>query len=115
MDRIIIEDLQVEYHIGVPEAERAKPQRLLLSIELQLDLSEACRTDDLSSTINYSALSRRLLAFGEGKSWRLLEKLAEDIAAMILTEFRPSSVSVEIKKFVIPQARYVAVSVSKAR
>ena len=41
MDVITIADLEVHYHIGVPDAERARPHRLLLTIELEHDFAEA--------------------------------------------------------------------------
>ena len=50
------------------------------------------------------------LEFGDGKSWKLIEKLATDICKMILAEFKPQGVSVEVKKFPIPQARHVSVT-----
>ena len=59
-------------------------------------------------------MARRLVDFGEGRSWRLIEKLAADIAETILAEFRPNTVSVEVKKFVIPAARHVAVQVTRS-
>jgi dihydroneopterin aldolase len=55
------------------------------------------------------------LKFGEGREWKLIEKLAADIAAAILAEFQPQSVSVEVKKFIIPEARHVAVTLTQAR
>jgi dihydroneopterin aldolase len=54
------------------------------------------------------------LKFGEGRSWKLLEKLAANIADFVLSGYKPQSVLVEVKKFIIPQARYVAVSLTKA-
>ena len=45
----------------------------------------------------------------------MIEKLAADVADLVLKEFRPQRVFVEVKKFIIPQARYVAVSLTKAR
>lgn len=113
MDTIAIFDLEVAYRVGVPEAERRSPQRLLISIEMQKDFSDASRTDDLKETIDYSDLSQRLLAFGKGTEWKLIEKLADDLARMILKDFGPSTVSVEVKKFAIPEARHVAVRVSR--
>jgi dihydroneopterin aldolase len=113
MDTIAISDLEVAYHVGVPEAERRSPQRLLISIEMQKDFSTASRTDDLKETIDYFELSQRLLTFGKGKEWKLIEKLADDLALMILKDFAPSSVSVEVKKFAVPEARHVAVRVSR--
>ena len=115
MDQIVIRDLEVFYRVGVPAAERAGPQRLLLTVELERDFSAAARTDDLAETIDYYQLSRRLLAFGEGRDWKLIETLAVDLAATILADFKPARVAVEVKKFVLPEARWVSVRVSRAR
>ena len=60
-------------------------------------------------------MSQRLLRFGEGRSWKLIEKLATDIANTILIEFKPAAVTVEVKKFIIPEARYVSVYLHKRR
>ena len=113
--KISIVDLEVFYRVGVPDAERAQPQRLLLTVELESDFSAAAKSDGIVDTIDYFAVTQCLLKFGEGKSWKLIEKLAADITDAILAEFKPSGVTVEVKKFVIPQARYVAVSLSKMR
>ena len=111
MPRISIVDLEVFYRVGVPEAERAKPQRLLLTVEMMFDFSAAARSDDIRDTIDYFAVSQRLLEFGGGRSWKLIEKLAADIADMVLSEFKPQSVTLEVKKFPSPQARHVSVAV----
>jgi len=113
MDIIIISDLEVFYRIGVPEEERAAPQRLLISVEMTRDFSAAASADDLTKTIDYYAVTRRLLRFGEGRSWKLIEKLAADLATAILAEFGPDQVSIEVKKFIIPEAGYVAVRVTR--
>jgi len=115
MSRISIADLEVFYRVGVPDAERAQPQRLLLTVELESDFSAAAKTDSIADTIDYFAISQRLLKFGDGRSWKLIEKLAADICEMILTEFKPQSVSVEVKKFPIPQARHVSVILARRR
>jgi len=113
--KISIIDLEVFYRVGVPDVERAQPQRLLLTVEMESDFSAAAKSDGIADTIDYFAVTQRLLKFGEGRSWRLIEKLAADIAGAILSEFKPQSVTVEVKKFVIPQARHVSVSLTKAR
>ena len=115
MAKISIIDLEVFYRVGVPDAERAQPQRLLLTVEMESDFSAAAKSDSIADTIDYFAVTQRLLKFGDGKSWKLIEKLAADIADAILSEFKPQSVAVEVKKFVIPQARRVSVSLTKVR
>lgn len=113
MSKISIVDLEVFYRVGVADAERAKPQRLLLTVEMDFDFSAAARSDDIGDTIDYFAVSQRLLKFGEGRSWKLVEKLAADIADVILAGFKPRSVAVEVKKFPIPEARYVSVKLAR--
>jgi 7,8-dihydroneopterin aldolase/epimerase/oxygenase len=115
MSKIKIVDLEVFYRVGVPDAERAQPQRLLLTVEMEFDFSTAAKTDSIADTIDYFAVSQRLLKFGDGKSWSLIEKLADDICEMILSEFKPQSVSVEVKKYPIPQARHVSVILTRKR
>ncbi len=110
MSTISIVDLEVHFHIGVPDEERAKPQRLLVTVDMEFDFSAAAQTDAIADTINYYNVAQALLRFGEGRSWRLLEKLASDIASRVLADYRPTSVRVEVKKFIIPQARFVAVN-----
>ena len=115
MPKISIVDLEVFYRVGVPDTERAKAQRLLLTIELESDFTAAARSDSIADTIDYFAVTQRLLKLGEGREWKLIEKLAADIADAVLKEFKPQTVSVEVKKFIIPQARYISVALHRVR
>ena len=115
MDRITIADLEVDYHVGVPDWERRKPQRLLLTVELFRDFSAAALNDDLTHTIDYFAVSQHLQKYGKGRNWKLIEKLAVDVAQMLLTEFGAEKAAVEVKKFVLPQTRYVSVRAERKR
>jgi FolB domain-containing protein len=113
MDKIIINELEVFYRVGVPDEERAVPQRLLITIEMEHDFSKAAGSDDLFATIDYYAVCQRLLKLGEGRSWKLIETLAVEIANLVLRDFEATSVSVEVKKFIIPEAKWVAVRVTR--
>ena len=114
-DKISIADLEVAFHVGTTEAERAQPQRLLVSLEMDCDFTTAAARDNLADTIDYGAVADRILHFGNGCHWELIETLAAEIATMILEEFNPRQVCVEVKKFVIPQARHVAVRLTRSR
>jgi dihydroneopterin aldolase len=113
MSQISIVDLEIFYRVGVPDEERAHPQRLLLTIEMEFDFAKAAKSDSIADTIDYFAVSQQLLKFGDGKNWKLIEKLAADICEMVLAEFKPQSVTVEVKKFPIQQARHVSVVVTR--
>lgn len=114
-DRITLADLEVHYRVGVTEEERSRPQRLLLTVEMDHDFATAAARDNLADTIDYAQVAGRLLHFGEDCHWELIETLAAEIAAMVLEEFKPRRVSVEVKKFIIPQARHVAVRLTRAQ
>ena len=113
MDSIRITDLEVFFHVGVPAEERAKPQRLLITIDIESELKLAGVSDDLSTTIDYFAVVQRILGLGKGREWKLIEALAEEIATILLKEFAAATAAVEIKKFIIPQAQSVSVRIHR--
>lgn len=115
MSKITIVDLEVHYCVGVTDEERATPQRLLLTVDMSLDFSSAAVSDRIERTINYQTVAEDLLKFGEGRSWKLLEKLVANVADRILTEYQPQSVLVEAKKFSVPQAKFISVSMGQSR
>ena len=115
MATISIVDLEVFYRVGVPDAERARPQRLLLTVELETDFTAAAQSDAIADTIDYFAVTQQLLKFGGTREWRLIEKLAADIADFLLATHRPQAVTVEVKKFIIPETRHVSVRLSRHR
>ena len=115
MSKITIVDLEVFFNVGITDEERAKPQRLLVTVDMEYDFSAAAVSDSITRTVDYSRVAGRILKYGEGRKWKLIEKLASDLADMILSRFNPQGVTVEVKKFPIPQARYVSVSLSKRR
>jgi FolB domain-containing protein len=115
MSKITIVDLEVFYCIGVTHEERAKPQRLLLTVDMNFDFSSAAVSDRIEQTINYHTIAQQLEGYGHNRSWKLVERLATNIADTILAQYGPQSVTVEVKKFPLPHARFVAVSLTKSR
>ena len=112
MSKITIVDLEVFLNVGVGDEERATPQRVLLTVDMEYDFSSAAASDRITKTIDYFAVAQELLKFGEGRSWKLIEKVAADAAELVLNKFRPERVTILVKKFPIPQASHVSVSLS---
>ena len=87
----------------------------MITLEMRGDFSRACATDEIQHTINYYDVSRRIAALCQERSYRLIEKLAEEIARMVLNEFGALEATVEVKKFILPDARYVSVRIDRER
>lgn len=115
MIQIVIEDLEVWLHVGVTEEERSQRQRLLLTLEMNGDFFPAAKADELSKTIDYHAVTRRILGLEEARSWKLIEALAKDLAQLVIDEFGADHVKVEVKKFILPETRCVKVRLEQSK
>ena len=114
-DAIRIEELEIFAKVGVPAEERAKPQRLTLSVALVPHVSFAELNDDLSRTVDYAAVCASLAEFASGREDRLIETLAEALATHLLERFELTQVELELRKFILPQTKFVAVRLVRAR
>ena len=87
-DLVLIEGLEIRTVIGIYDWEREIRQTVRLDIEMAWDISKAGQTDDIADTLDYKAVSKRLIEFVESSSFGLIEKLAESCANIILQEFQ---------------------------
>ncbi|MEW6572758.1 MAG: dihydroneopterin aldolase [Bacillota bacterium] len=98
MDKIFIEGMAFFGRHGVHPAERETGQRFLVDVTLYLDLSPAGCADDLGKTVNYLDVYQTVGEIVCGRSFQLIETLAETIAAALLGKFPVSQVKVRINK-----------------
>jgi len=87
-DRVLIEGLEVRTVIGIYDWEREIRQTVRLDLEMAWDIAKAAQTDSIEDTLDYKAVSKRLIAFVESSSFGLIETLAEHCAEILLAEFR---------------------------
>ncbi|NOY79416.1 MAG: dihydroneopterin aldolase [Kiritimatiellaeota bacterium] len=114
MDCIRIEDLSFSCIIGVNPDERCRKQGVLLNIALFLDLRSAAADDDLTLTVDYKTLKKRLVTRGRASRYRLIEALAEDVARTCCREPRVARVQVRVDKpGALRHARTVAVEIER--
>ncbi len=98
MDSITLNNIETWTRIGVPDAERSHPQRLLVSLELFCSLKLVAASDDLSKGIDYQVVTDAILELGKSER-KTAERFAEDIATMLLAKFKPAGgVRVSIQK-----------------
>ena len=111
-DRIVIRGLSLTGRIGVPDEERAEPQTL--RAHLTMEVEQFPVDDEIEGTVDYKAVSDRVVEFaGEGER-KLIETLAQEIAGLILREFAVSKVTVELEKFILPETDWVGVVIERS-
>ena len=116
MDRIVIRDLSLRCIIGIDDRERREKQDVVIQVTMHADLSEACRTDEMTRTVDYRAVKKRLVRLVEHSQFFLLEALAEAIARSCLEEQRVQRVDVLVEKpGALRFARTVGVELTRTR
>ena len=101
VDRITITGITARGYHGVFDSERADGQDFTVDVALGVDTRKAAQGDDLTQTVDYSAVAEEVVAIIEGEPVNLIETLAERIATAALTRPRVRGVEVTVHK---PQA-----------
>jgi len=112
-DEIRIDELELMALVGVPDEERARPQRLTVSLVLQTPGTFADLGDDLARTVDYAAVCEELRRFVSNRQNKLIETLAHEMAEHLLQSFELARVELELRKFILPETRYVAARVTR--
>jgi dihydroneopterin aldolase len=119
MDKIYMNELAFFGYHGVFKEENKLGQRFYVDLILELDLMESGQSDSLEKTINYGDVYNQVKAVVEGKPYKLVEAVAEKIAAELLVEFeRLERCTVKVIKPDPPipgHYRSVAVEITRSR
>ncbi len=97
-DRIFLEALEIQGVIGIYDWERTTKQTIRVDLEMPANASLASGSDDISDTLNYKDVAKRIINYVESTKFQLIESLVESIASIILEEFRVSWVEVAVSK-----------------
>jgi len=98
MDKIVIKDLLLRGIIGVNDDERANKQDILINLEISVDTRKAGKSDAIADTINYRTITKRIIKHVESSADYLVERLVNDIARIVLTEFDVERVIARVEK-----------------
>lgn len=114
MDIIYLNDLRIETVIGIFDWERKIKQTISFDIEMGTDIRKAAASDHIDDTLDYKAVSKRLIDFVEKSEFQLVETLAERISEIILSEFNVPWVKLRLnKEGAIRGARDVGVMIER--
>ena len=98
MDVIFLRDLRVETIIGIWDWERELPQKVRIDLDLAADVARAAATDSIDDALNYKAVADGVSALVREARYRLVETLAERIAAYVRDEHGVPWVAVTVSK-----------------
>jgi len=113
-DTLHLHDIAAECRIGVNDWEREAPQTIWVDLELAIDAALAATRDDVQATVDYAGLVSSVQHLAQGRPYRLLETLAEEIASLVLAESGTSRVRVRVKKRALPGLGHAAVEIERA-
>ena len=98
MDTVYVHGLTVETVIGIFDWEREIKQKVVLDIEMAVDISPSAATEDIDRTVSYKDVSDRLTQFVQASEFLLVETMAEEIAALVLAEYPVPFVRIKLGK-----------------
>jgi dihydroneopterin aldolase len=116
MDKVFIEGLEIPTVIGIYDWERKIRQPLVFDVELGFDNRVPAASDAIADTLDYKAVSKRLIAFVSESSFQLVETLAERCAELILAEFPVRHLRIKLSKpGAVRGAKAVGVIIERSR
>ena len=97
-DAIIIESVRFQGRCGVTLEERQRPQPLLADVEFTCSTEEAISSDAIAKTVDYAQVIQRVVDVGTTHETALLERLADHISQVLLTEFLIDRLTIWLRK-----------------
>ena len=98
MDKVFIKNLQVETIIGIFDWEREVRQIVSIDLEMEFDNKKAAKSDDIKDALDYKMIGKRVSGYVKKSKYKLVERLAEQIAKIVLKEFPVSSLILSVTK-----------------
>lgn len=97
-DCVFIEGLQVTTTIGVYDWEKTIKQPLILDLEMEWDNRQVAISDDVTFCLNYAEVTNAIVHHIETGQFALIERVAEEIAQLIIDQFNVPKVRVKVNK-----------------
>ncbi|MBG0709449.1 bifunctional dihydroneopterin aldolase/7,8-dihydroneopterin epimerase [Enterobacter hormaechei] len=98
MDIVFIEQLSVITTIGVYDWEQTIEQKLVFDIEMGWDNRKSAKSDDMNDCLSYADISETVIAHVEGQRFALVERVAEEVADLLLSKFNSPWVRIKLSK-----------------
>ncbi|CCW30698.1 Dihydroneopterin aldolase [Xenorhabdus nematophila F1] len=114
MDIVFIEELTVVTTIGVYDWEQTIKQKLVFDIEMGWDNKCASASDNVEHCLDYARVSEAVIERVENQRFALVERVAEEVANILLNQFHSPWVKIKVSKpGAVAQAKSVGVVIER--
>jgi dihydroneopterin aldolase len=114
-DQVRIEELEIFAHIGVPDEERAVAQRLTFHLDFWPIRQAGELGDEISRAVNYASVCAETRKFVASRRDKLIETLADALGLHLLATFEIRRITIELRKYILPDVEFVSVTVTRER
>ncbi len=108
MDKIFLNDLNIDTIIGIYDWERETLQTLSFDLEIDWDIAKAAKSDDIADTLDYGAIATTIVSFVEACRYQLIETLAEELCALLLKSYPIPKLKLTLSKPVALHGQNIA-------
>jgi dihydroneopterin aldolase len=116
MDIVFIEQLSVITTIGVYDWEQTIEQQLVFDIEMAWDNRKSAVSDDVQDCLSYADISDAVVGHVEGNQFALVERVAEEVASLLLSRFNSPWVRIKVSKpGAVARAKNVGVVIERSQ
>ena len=114
-DRVHIEALELLGHVGVPEEERSIAQRLVFNLTFWPTRQASDLEDSIERAVNYAAVCDEVKKFIGARRDKLIETMADALAGHLLETFAICKITIELRKYVLPETDFVSITVTRKK
>ena len=115
MDKIFIQNLRIRTTIGVLPHERKYPQLIVISLEIFFS-GKAKNSDQISDALDYDAICSQTVELVQKTNFKLIERLAEEVAQSIIKKFGADKINVLlIKPNALKHSSEVGIQISRVK
>ena len=114
--KVLIKELILNLRLGYYDFEKAKPQKVKFSLEVDYRDKKPTNDKDLKSIVNYDKLVKLIKKLIKNKHYNFLETLAEDVFDELFKDIRIDKITLQIEKLeIIKDCSSVGIQISKKR
>jgi dihydroneopterin aldolase len=99
---IVITGIQLNAHCGVTDIERSQAQPILVDLILRCPNEPAFKSDQLTDTVDYAAITQCVRNAGESQTFALLEALTEHLCQTLFQHFPLTHLKIWTRKIRAP-------------